>query len=365
MARAATHVVDANRDSDGFTTVGAAIRAASSGDRIFVRPGRYEESLLIDKPLEIIGDGPLARIEIVGTFDHVLNFRAETGLVVNLTLSQPSGPPHQGVFIARGQLHLEGCDIGSRTGSGVYILGGSKPILRRNVIHFAMEVGVLFQKGSGGTLEDNEITGCGLDGVEVQAGSDPVLRRNVIRDSRKHGVLFDETARGTLEDNEIAGSQLCGVKLEAGSDPVLRRNVVRDSQQNGVLFDKTARGTLEDNEIAGSQLDGVEVQAGSDPVLQRNVIRDGQKYGVYVHEDGRGTFEENQITGNEQSGVAMAGSPTLRGNRITGNRWAGIQAWGGGGGLAEDNDLTGNGLGAWELDWKTKHRITRARNKEK
>jgi F-box protein 11 len=57
MARA-THVVDANRDSDGFTTVGAAIRAANPGDRIFVRPGRYEESLLIDKPLEIIGDGP-------------------------------------------------------------------------------------------------------------------------------------------------------------------------------------------------------------------------------------------------------------------------------------------------------------------
>ena len=118
----------------------------------------------------------------------------------------------------------------------MYILGGSRPILRRNAIHFAMEVGVLFQKGGGGTLEDNEITGCGLDGVEVQAGSDPVLRRNVIRDSRKHGVLFDETARGTLEDNEITGSQLCGVKLEAGSDPVLRRNVIRDSQQNAVLF---------------------------------------------------------------------------------------------------------------------------------
>ena len=26
---------------------------------------------------------------------------------------------------------------------------------------------------------------------------------------------------------------------------------------------------------------------------------------------------------------------------------------------------TGNGLGPWELDWKTKHRMTRARNKEK
>jgi parallel beta-helix repeat protein len=100
-------------------------------------------------------------------------------------------------------------------------------------------------------------------------------------------------------------------------------------------------------------------------VLRRNVIRDSREDGVYIHDDGRGTFEENQITGNRQRGVAIAGTPTLRRNRINGNRWSGIQAWGGGGGLAEDNDLTGNGLGAWELDWKTKHRITRARNKEK
>jgi F-box protein 11 len=67
MARAATHLVDANRDSDGFSTVGEAIRAASSGDRIFVRPGRYKESMLIDKPLEIIGDGPRITVRMSGS----------------------------------------------------------------------------------------------------------------------------------------------------------------------------------------------------------------------------------------------------------------------------------------------------------
>ena len=44
-----------------FATVGAAIKAAKPGDRILVRPGLYEEGLVVDKPLEILGDGPVVR----------------------------------------------------------------------------------------------------------------------------------------------------------------------------------------------------------------------------------------------------------------------------------------------------------------
>jgi nitrous oxidase accessory protein NosD len=179
MAGPATYVVDASqdRDGDGFTTVGAAIRAANPGDRILIRPGRYEESLLIDKPLEIIGDGHLAEIEIWGTDQNVLTFRAETGRVANLTLAQPWGPSFRGVLIARGQLHLEECDISSRTGVCVSVHGGAHARLRRNVIHDAWEVVVLvlFYQGGGGILEDSEIVDCRLDGVEVRDGSDPVL----------------------------------------------------------------------------------------------------------------------------------------------------------------------------------------------
>jgi parallel beta-helix repeat protein len=246
--------------------VGEAIRAASSGDRIFVRPGRYEESLLIDKPLEIIGDGPLARIEIVGAFDHVLNFRAETGLVVNLTLPQPSEPPHQGVFIVRGELHLEGCDISSRTGSGVYILGGSKPILRRNVIHFAKEVGVVFQKGGGGTLEDNEIAASQLASVELQAGSDPVLRRNVIRASQEHGVYIHDDGRGTFEENQITGSKKSGVAI-AGS-PTLRGNRITGNRWYGIqAWDGgvPSRGQRPDRQRPRPVGTRLEDQASNDP----------------------------------------------------------------------------------------------------
>jgi TIR domain len=56
-----THVVDVFPGRGDFTTVGAAIKAATPGDRILVRPGLYDEALVVDKPLEILGDGPGVR----------------------------------------------------------------------------------------------------------------------------------------------------------------------------------------------------------------------------------------------------------------------------------------------------------------
>ena len=281
MAGSATHVVDASQDSDsdGFTTVGAAIRAANPGDRILVRPGRYEESLLIDKPLELIGDGPLAEIEIWGTDTNVLTFGAETGRVANLTLAQPWGPSFRGVFIARGQLHLEECDISSRTGVCVSVHGGADARLRRNVIHDAWEVGVLFYQGGGGILEDSEIVGCRLDGVEVRDGSDPVLRRNVIRDSRRAGVFIHGDGRGTLEENQITGNQESGVRLSGGGRPALRQNRITGNGLYGIYVHDGVGSLDEGNDLSGNRQGE---RGHEEPKASRSVLPSYMRHGSHT-----------------------------------------------------------------------------------
>jgi TIR domain len=86
-----THVVDFFPNRGDFTTISAAIAAAQPGDRILVRPGLYREGLVVDKPLEILGDGPVAEIEVEARDASVLAFRAGIGRVANLTLRQVGG----------------------------------------------------------------------------------------------------------------------------------------------------------------------------------------------------------------------------------------------------------------------------------
>ena len=155
-----THVVDAFPGRGDFTTVGAAIKAATPGDRILVRPGLYAEALVVDKPLEILGDGPVPDIEIRARDASVLRFQASIGRVANLTLRQAGGKDEwYGVDITQGRLDLEGCDISSQSLSCVAITDGADPRLRRNKIHDGNQSGVNVLDSGLGTLEDNDITG--------------------------------------------------------------------------------------------------------------------------------------------------------------------------------------------------------------
>ncbi len=313
-----THVVDAYLRGD-FATVSEAIQAAKPGDRILVRPGLYEESLVVNKPLEIIGDGPVEDIVIQARHAHVLKFQTIIGRVANLTLRQV-GEVQLGVALMQGRLDLEGCDISSQSGACVYI----------------------------------------------DSGADPRLRGNRVHDGGRHGVNLAGSGLGTLEDNEISGNIYSGVAIGAGSNLVLRRNQIHDNKENGVIVVTSGLGTFEDNEITANGYAGVEITSGGNPVLRRNQIHDNKENGVLVDQSGLGRFEDNEITGNGNCGIEIrnAGNPTLRGNRINRNEYLGVWVHDAGKGVIEDNDLTGNGRGAWEIDKDCEPNVTRARNKE-
>jgi parallel beta-helix repeat protein len=264
-----THVVDAYQRGD-FATVGAAIKAAKPGDRILVRPGLYEEALIVDKPLEILGDGPVADIEIRGRGADALLFKASIGRVANLTLRQAGGAGiWYGVDITQGRLDLEGCDISSENGACVGIHDGADPRLRRNKMHGGKVSGVLVYDDGRGTLEDNEISGNGLSGVAIKTGGDPTLRRNLIHDGKQSGVHIYDHGRGTLEDNDISGNARAGVAIKTGGDPTLRRNKINRNGYEAVWIYEGGRGTIEDNDLTDNARGAWDIAAD----CQDNVTR--------------------------------------------------------------------------------------------
>jgi parallel beta-helix repeat protein len=314
-----THVVDPYHRGD-FATVSAAIKAAKPGDRILVRPGLYEESLVVDKPLEILGDGPLEDIEIRAHRGDALLFRASIGRVVNLTLRKTGGASAFAVDITQGRLELEGCDVSSQS----------------------------------------------LACVAIRDGADPRLRRNRIHGGKQGGVFVLDGGLGTLEDNEITDNTYSGVEIKEAGNPTLRRNRIHHNQASGVYVHSSGLGTLEDNEITGNHYSGVQIRKAGNPTLRRNQIHHNKTSGVYVQDSGLGTVEDNEITGNARAGVRITdgGNPTVSNNRINGNGYEAVWVDQGGGGVIEDNDLTGNARGAWDIAKDCENKVTHSRNQE-
>jgi F-box protein 11 len=405
-----TRVVDPMHRGD-HPTITEAITAASPGDRILVRPGLYEEGLVIDKPLEIIGQGDPGEVVVQALGKNVILFKTTMGRVANLTLRQTGGDSY-GVSIAQGRLEMEDCDITSQSLAGVAIYGGADPRLRRNRIHDGKNAGVfVYNNGQGtledndifanaksgvwistggnptlrrnrihdgknagvfvynngqGTLEDNDIFANAHAGVAIMTGGNPTLRRNRIHDGKNAGVFVYNNGQGTLEDNDIFANALAGAIIMTGSNPTLRRNRIHDGKDAGVFVLDNGQGTLEDNDIFANALAGAIIKTGGNPTLRRNRIHDGKQDGVLVLEDGQGTLEDSDIFANAYAGVAIrtGGNPTVRRNRINKNGYQGVWVYQAGAGTIEDNDLRDNAGGAWNVSGDSEAKVKRARNQE-
>jgi F-box protein 11 len=361
-----TFIVDPWHRGD-FTSLSEAIKTVAPGTRILVRPGLYQEGLVIDKPLEIIGYGAVGEIVIESEGTPVIRFQTTMGRIVNLTLRQIAGGKCYGVDIAQGRLELEDCDLTSHSFSCVAIHGSADPRLRRNRIHNSNQSGVLLYENAQGTIEDNDIFGNAFAGVTITGPANPTIRSNRIHGNTKGGgVLAHQNAQGILEDNEIFGNALAGVEIRDEASAIVRRNRIYDGKTGGVLISDHAQVTIEDNDIFGNTYSGVQITNHGNPAVRRNRIYENKQSGLYVYKEGQGILEENDIFANNNSGIysSSGGNPIIKKNRINRNVPFGICVGENGRGTFEDNDLTENEGGAWSIDEESAPNITRVNNKE-
>jgi len=234
-----------------------------------VRPGLYEEDLIVDKALTISGEGPVSDIEIRARNTHVLSFQAATGLVSNLTLRQTGGDDCHGVEIGQGQLQLDGCDISSQSAACVGIRDGAEPLLRRNNIHDGAKSGVLFRDGGEGILEDNDITRNGTSGVIIRAGAKATLRRNRIQGNDQSGVFVYDRASGTLEDNDITGNGLVGVSVKTSAKVFVRGNRITRNEREAIWVRERGRAVVEDNDLRHNAHGPWDIAPGSEGYVTR------------------------------------------------------------------------------------------------
>jgi parallel beta-helix repeat protein len=329
-----------------FRSLARAVKDAPAGVRILVLPGTYHEGVVVDKPLEIIGEGcdPGAVSLMVRGSDAVV-FATTLGRIANLTICQVAGEgDYVAVDIAQGRLDLEDCDIVSESLSGVLVRGGTDPRLRRNVIHGSKHHGVVVMEGSFGTFENNSIRDNTMAGVVIREGSDPVFRSNEITGNKHHGFYVIEAAVGTLEDNEIHANGFPGVAILQGSETSVRRNRIHSGRQHGIYISERALGTITGNDIYGNEYPGLVILQESDPEVVANSIYHNRDHGVWVDEGGYGRLEGNRITENRNCGVYVreGGNPRLLRNSISRNREQGVRIIDQGRGDLTGNEITAN-----------------------
>lgn len=290
-------VVDAGGAGD-FRTIGEAIAAAPDGATLRIRPGTYRESLTLERPLHLVGDGVDPRaVNLVATGGPCLTSSARGASLRGLSLVYRGFDVVDCLLIEGGDLRVEDSIVASRSGSAVAVRGaGTAPTLRGNLIREARDAGILVFEGAGGTYADNEITGSELAGIAVTSRGDPEVTGNRIHDNPGAGIEVFQGGRGTFTDNEIADNAQSGVKVKERGAPRLRDNRITGNGEAGIWIYNDGSGRYEANTVSGNRLEGIDVSSG-DPVLTGNRIHDNGKADLVIRPEARCTCTDNVAGG--------------------------------------------------------------------
>lgn len=172
-----TLIVD-QKGKGHYKTIGEAVKQAPPGSRIVIRPGRYQEGIMLDKLLEVVGEGPRSDVVVESRGFTAIQMQTEFAVVRGLTVrarAGVAGTKDQTTFaidVGYGRLIVNDCDISSETFAGVAIhSAAANPVLLRCTIHDSRGTGIFVYEQGRGSIEDCIFVGNALAGIGIAQGA--------------------------------------------------------------------------------------------------------------------------------------------------------------------------------------------------
>ncbi len=339
---------DCTNSSTPCATVQHAVDVADPGDEIRVAAGTYTESLTLDKPVSLMGDGADDTIIHALTGQRVMTITGST--ITNST-------------VISGFTFTGGNPVAD-VGGGLLVITSTPTIHNNYFISNTLVMsysggGLYFQNSNGPLLSDNliggnsTITGCG-GGLYFDNSANVTLTGNTISNNKASpfpssgvggsggGVFFYNSPAATLSDNVILENRASwggGLRFSNSPTATLTTNIISGNVGNhtgwgmkgygGVYFYESNNATLIGNTISGNSAPnwcaGVCFVASDNAVLVGNAVIsntkvqlgfDGWGVGVYFHASKDARLVDNVIRNNTGQDIDLTGAANFLGGGL-------------------------------------------------
>lgn len=317
-----------------------ALRQAEPGARILVLPGTYRESILLDKPVTLVGEGDPGTTIIEGIHGPAVRTSAEAALE-RLTLRVAEGDA-PALEVLSGRCTLQDCALAGAESPAALVATGAFARFNRCRLE-ALGERVVRADGEL-AFEDTRIHGGNRAGLHLGPGARANLQRGLFEDGPGAGLLLEAGAQAILEGVRVSDRMLGGVELESEARLEARRCHFLDSRFAGVLALDRGQVLLEGCTCSGHAGAGLHLAGGSSVQARDCTFRSNDGFGLSIQAQGLATLESCELADNGPAGLLIQASATvqLRTCRILDGRGAGVICESHGRGVLEGCEIAGN-----------------------
>lgn len=220
------------------------------------------------------------------------------------------------------------------------------------------------------TFDDNHnyISGSRLENVIIEHGGDDTtgasvkvvntslyIDNSIIRESGESGIVFEKGTGGTISKSVISNSQFYsneydGIRCNCyqyNKSLVILNTVSRNNGGSGITTSGGSSGGNHDfifseNKIYSNQSSGIQALANGNQLITKNIIFNNKHEGIYSGGNGHYSILNNVIFGNEYGITAQYANHNISNNIIVKNEKVAIEIKQGGSYLVENNVIIKN-----------------------
>jgi parallel beta-helix repeat protein len=299
---------------DEYPTIQKAIDATEKGAVINIKPGDYEETIILKSGISIKGidinsviiycdarNGPVLKVENCNKLEI-------SGLTLKHTGLENMPADFKGKFpvllVNSSNIIISRCKIQNSASDGVLITD-TNAVISECLISDNNNYGLAAYGASTLSLSDNIFCGNGANGLFLK------------------GIRSAEVCRNSCSNNGHYG-----ISVAENSNANLIQNNCTNNKYSGIIFGIGATGSIKDNTCRSNAYQGIIATGeGTNVSIQGNISCDNGKNGIYFEGKAAGSIVGNKCSENLWHGISIAdgcSTPSIIGNNCFKNKHCGL-----------------------------------------